>query len=111
MRLAVAWIAVTACSANDDFPAPQIASLSPDHAIPGAMILISGNYFCHQSEEDPQMEPCTMMGAVYFGSTIADALQYEENAITVEVPPGMGMADISVAVAGERSNSVTFTFD
>ena len=52
-----------------------------------------------------------MMGAVYFGSTLANALQYEETSITAEVPDDMGTADITVSVAGEHSNSASFTFE
>jgi len=102
---------LAACSANDDFPAPQIASIAPDHATAGTAVLIAGDYFCHQSEEDPEGPPCTTMGAVYFGTTIANTLQYEETQIMVEVPSGAGSVDVTVSVAGERSNAIAFTFD
>jgi uncharacterized protein (TIGR03437 family) len=102
---------VAACSASDDFPAPQVSSVNPGRAAPGSSVVISGSYFCHQSEEDGQTQPCTMMGTVYFGSTVATALQYEETSITAEVPDGMGTADIAVDVAGEHSNTISFTFE
>lgn len=102
---------LAACSASDDFPAPQIASVSPQSAAPGSSVVISGNYFCHQTEEDPGAQPCTMMGAIYFGSTLANALQYEETSITAEVPDGMGTTDITLTVAGEQSNSASFSFE
>jgi len=102
---------VAACSASDDFPAPQIASVTPQQAMPGASVVIAGSYFCHQSEEDEQTQPCTMMGAVYFGNTVATALQYEEMSITAEVPDGTGSTDIAVVVAGEHSNTIAFTFE
>lgn len=110
MRVAVLML-VAACSASDDFPAPQIASVNPQHATAGAAVVIAGSYFCHQSEEDPQADPCTMMGTIYFGTTVATALQYEETSITAEVPDGTGTADITLIVAGERSNAVSFTFE
>ena len=102
---------LAACSANDDFPAPQIASINPTHATPGTAVLIAGDYFCHQSEEDPQGPPCTTMGAIYFGSMVANALQYDETQIMAEVPTGVGSVDVTISVAGERSNAITFTFD
>jgi hypothetical protein len=110
MRWAVVLV-VAACSASDDFPAPQISSVNPAHAAPGSSVVIAGSYFCHQSEEDEQGQPCTMMGTVYFGVGLATALQYEETSITAEVPDGMGTVDISISVAGEHSNTVSFTFE
>jgi len=110
MRFA-ALALLAACSANDDFPAPQIASLNPQQAMAGAAVVIAGNYFCHQSEEDQQGEPCTTLGTVYFGTMVANALQYDENSITVEVPAGTGTVDVTVVVAGERSNAVSFSFE
>jgi hypothetical protein len=110
MRWAV-MLLVAACSANDDFPAPQISSVNPQQAAPGSSVVIAGSYFCHQSEEDEQAQPCTVMGTIYFGTTLATALQYEETSITAEVPDGVGTADIAVLVAGEHSNTVSFTFE
>ena len=110
MRCVVVLL-IAACSANDDFPAPQIASVSPQRAAPGSSVVIAGNYFCHQSEEDEQPQPCTTLGTIYFGTTIANALQYEETSITAEVPDGMGQTDITLSVAGEHSNAVSFTFE
>lgn len=75
----------------------------------GTSVVIAGNYFCHQSEEDVQ--PCTIQGAVYFGTTVATALQYDETSITAEVPDGTGTTDITISVAGEQSNAVSFTFE
>jgi hypothetical protein len=105
----VAVIALAACSASDDFPAPQIASINPTHATPGASIVIDGDFFCHQSGEDQQA--CTTMGAVYFGSLVTTALQYDETQITAEVPMGVGTVDVTITVAGEQSNAISFTFD
>lgn len=110
MRWAIVLV-VAGCSANDDFPAPQIASVSPQHAAPGSSVVIAGNYFCHQSEEDQQAQPCTTIGTVYFGTTIAIALQYDETSITAEVPDGTGQTDITINVAGEHSNAIAFTFE
>ena len=109
--LVISAFALAGCSANDDLPAPLIAALSPDHAMAGTSVLITGSYFCHQAEETDQDPPCTTMGAVYFGSQVAEALQYDERAITVAVPQGTGTVDVSVSVAGERSNTATFTFE
>jgi len=108
----IALVALLAgCSANDDFPAPQIASIAPDHATPGTAVLIAGDYFCHQSGEDPQGPPCTTMGAVSFGAMVANPLQYDETQIMVEVPSGVGTVDVTISVAGEQSNAIAFTFD
>jgi hypothetical protein len=110
MRWAVVLL-VAACSASDDFPAPQISSVNPQRAAPGSSVVIAGSYFCHQSEEDQQVQPCTTMGTVYFGTAIATPLQYEETSITAEVPDGTGTADIAIIVAGEHSNTISFTFE
>lgn len=111
MRWALAVLLVAACSANDDFPAPQIASVTPPSATPGSAVVIAGNYFCHQSEEDVDPGGCTTLGTVYFGTMVASALQYDETSITVEVPQGTGTIEITISVAGERSNAASFTFE
>ena len=79
--------------------------------MPGSSVVIAGNYFCHQSEEDDQAGPCSTPGTVYFGTSVATALQYQETAVTAEVPDGTGTTDITLVVAGERSNAASFTFE
>jgi hypothetical protein len=112
LRAVIAVVAgmLAACSANDDTPAPQISSISPNHAVPGTTVLISGSYFCHQpANEDPLA--CANTGAVEFGTSVANATQYMDTSITVEVPGAVGTVRVVVEVSSETSNGVSFTFD
>lgn len=106
------WLVVLAmlgCSANDDIPAPLIASLNPNHGPPGAVIMINGSYFCQQPMvgEDPV---CDAVGTVNFGASPGIVSAYTDTSIMVEVPDGVsGQVPVSVTAAGKTSNSVTFT--
>jgi hypothetical protein len=109
-KIAAIVLALTACSASDDMPAPHISSVSPDHAVAGTVVLISGSYFCHQpANEDPLA--CANTGVVEFGTSVGVASQYTDSAIMVEVPSGAGSVEVVVEVASESSNAVGFTFD
>src|ERR1051325_5263131 len=101
MRIAatICITVVAACSANDDLPAPQIASITPAHAVPGAIVVVAGNYFCHQPEtEDPLA--CRNVGAVAFGQVTATTSQYTDTSVMAEVPDRPGMVDVTLTVAG-----------
>ena len=109
--LAVAsLVAVAGCSANDDLPSPQIASVTPAHATPGTTIVIAGNFFCHQPEtEDPLA--CANTGSVSFGAAVATSSTYTDTTVMVEVPNNPGTVQIRITVAGHVSNGVAFTID
>jgi hypothetical protein len=106
----VATVALAACSANDDMPAPQISSISPAHAAPGSIVLISGSYFCHQPAGGDPLS-CANVGAVQFGTSASNASEYTDTSIMAVVPSGVGAVQVVVEVAGETSNAVAFTID
>jgi hypothetical protein len=110
IRRALLALAIVACSANDDIPAPQIASITPARASVGASIRIDGEYFCQQPEaEDPLA--CENPGNVSFGTLGATALTYIDHLIIVEVPSGIGLVQVTVAAGGRISNAVDFTIE
>jgi uncharacterized protein (TIGR03437 family) len=101
------------CNTGGDIPSPMIASITPNHASPGAAVLISGDYFCQQPGAD-EVDPlaCANMGTVAFGTTPATVGMYSEQMIAVDVP-GLEPKSysVTVSVAGHRSNAVAFTVD
>jgi hypothetical protein len=104
-------VAMLGCSASDDIPAPLVAALNPNHGPPGAVIMLTGNYFCQQplTGED---NVCDAVGTVNFGATPGIVSAYTDTSIMVEVPDGLsGQVPVSVTAAGKTSNSVTFTPD
>jgi hypothetical protein len=107
---AVVVVTLAGCSANDDLPAPQIASITPGHGAPASVVVINGAYFCHQpANEDPLA--CANMGVVAFGASAGVPSQYSDNTIMAEVPNGVGTVEVVVTVAAETSNAVAFTID
>lgn len=107
-------VLAASCTANDDVPAPMISTVNPDHAQSGVAVTIIGDYFCQQPDKGGEVDPlaCANVGSVNFGSTPASVGMYTEQMITAEVPSlGPGRASVTVAVAGRRSNSVTFVVD
>jgi hypothetical protein len=110
------WLAATCalasgCAANDDVPPPAISAITPDHASPGAVVAITGAYFCQRpprvGNEDPA---CTTTGVVYFGASPGAPTTWSDNAIMVEVPGGVTCAvAVAVTAAGRTSNQVSFT--
>lgn len=96
------------CSANDDIPAPQVAAVTPDHAPVGAVVTVSGQYFCQTPPmEDPN---CGVAGTVHFGTIPATPSTWMDTAIMVEVPTGItGTVDVEVTAMGKQSNTVSFT--
>lgn len=107
---ALVALALAACSANDDIPAPRIASITPNHGTPGTSVAISGDFFCHQLEsEDPLL--CEQQGTVHFGTAIGDVTVYADAMITADVPDVAGKVRVTVEVAGESSNGIDFTVE
>ena len=106
-------VVACACSSNDDIPSPQVASVSPDSATEGTVVVVSGSFFCQQPAEDSEDDPlvCNNMGTVLFGTAGGEIAQYTDSSIMVEVPPGTGMVQVSIEVAGKSSNSVPFTIE
>jgi hypothetical protein len=109
--LAIAGVvAVVGCSANDDLPSPQIASVTPTHAPPSTTVVIAGSYFCHQpANEDPLA--CANMGSVSFDTSVADASTYTDTMVVVDVPNNPGSVEIRINVLGHVSNGIGFTID
>ena len=110
MRLAIALF-VVGCSANDDVPSPQVAAVTPSHALSGSSVIVTGSYFCQQpgTTEDPLA--CEHVGTVLFGTTNGTSTQYTDTSITVEVPGGAGTVQLVVSSGGRSSNGVQFMFD
>jgi len=110
VRRLLVTLALAACSANDDFPAPLISSLTPDHGPAGAVITINGSYFCQKMVgEDPI---CNASGTVDFGTVPATLTSYTDTALMVEVPSAAtGATSVTVTAAGKTSNGATFTIE
>jgi hypothetical protein len=108
----VAFVGLAACAANEDVPAPLIASIVPDHATSGAIVMIAGSYFCQRPDNGQEDPTCDTAGTVEFGTTPGVATTWADDAIMVEVPNG-GPTKVSVTViaAGRISNAVSFTID
>ena len=103
-------MAMLGCSANDDIPAPLIASLNPSHGPAGAVIMVSGQYFCQQPGmgEDPACDAAA--GTVSFDASPGIVSAYTDTAIMVEVPDGLaGHVTVRVTAAGKTSNAAGFT--
>jgi hypothetical protein len=100
----------TACSANDDIPAPIVSSVVPDTAPVGSVVTVSGSYFCQRPPSKSEDPTCTAIGTVRFGALSGIPSVYTDTTIMVEVPAGAsGVVDLSVTAAGRTSNSITFT--
>jgi hypothetical protein len=111
----IGWVAVSACSANDDVPAPAIGAVLPDHAVPGATVMVSGSYLCQQPRtESDDVDPlaCEHVGAVLFDTAPGLVSSYTDNLALVEVPAlAPGRFSVVVSVAGRSSNGVGFVVE
>jgi hypothetical protein len=107
--MALALLVAAGCSANDDIPAPMIASVTPQQAVPGTNVVIAGTNFCQQPEsEDPLA--CAHVGVVLFGSQPSTLGQYEDTTISADVPAlTPGETTVFVSVGGKMSNGADFT--
>jgi hypothetical protein len=108
----IGWLALSACSANDDVPAPSISGMQPDHGMPGITATVSGSYLCQQPQADGgDVDPlaCIHIGTVMFGTTPGVVLSYTDTMATVQVPAlTPGAIDVGVLVAGRNSNRISF---
>ncbi len=116
MRFAIVAVAVVlaACSANDDIPAPVLASATPSSANVGTIITLSGSYLCQQPEGSDDSDPlaCAHTGAVTFGVVPANVTQYTDSSITAQVPDlPAGDSQIGVATGGRETNTIDFTVE
>ena len=110
-RLRLVLLVCAGCAANDDIPAPLIASIVPDHATAGAIVMIAGSYFCQRPNNGQEDPTCDTAGTVDFGTVPGIATTWADDAIMVEVPHATGGVDVSVTAAGRISNSVSFTVE
>lgn len=118
VRAAVALVFATAagCTTNDDIHTPALGAITPEHASPATVVVISGSYFCAQPEPEDgeEVDPlaCEHTGTVSFNAVPGNLGEYTDTRITVEVPPlAPGVISVRVAVAGRTSNSVEFTVE
>jgi hypothetical protein len=103
---------LAACSASDDVPSPQLASVSPSHAPSGSVVMVSGSYFCQRPDNGEEDPTCDSVGIVDFGTVPGTTTTWADNAIMVEVPHGnAGDVDLSVSAGGRISNSISFSID
>jgi hypothetical protein len=110
----IAWIGSSACSANDDVPAPAISAVQPDHAAPGASVTVSGSSLCQTPRSGSDVDPlaCEHVGTVMFDTAPGVATSYTDTAVVVEVPAlAPGPRDVAVSVAGRSSNRIRFVVD
>jgi IPT/TIG domain len=109
-------LALCACSANDDVPAPAIASVSPARAMSGTSIAISGSAFCQQppGDEGGEQDPlaCEHVGVVQFGASSVAPVQYTDTAVTAVIPDlPPGPIALRISVAGRVSNAFSLTIE
>lgn len=108
----IGWLALSACSGNDDVPAPSISGMQPDHGMPGITVTVSGSYLCQEPQTDgSDVDPlaCMHIGTVTFGTTPGVVLSYTDTMATVQVPAlTSGAIDVGVSVAGRSSNRISF---
>ncbi|MFT3695451.1 MAG: IPT/TIG domain-containing protein [Kofleriaceae bacterium] len=112
MRCLCIVLALAGCSASDDIPSPLISGVVPDHGSPGAVVMLSGSYFCQRGDNGQEDPTCDAPGVVDFGTVPGTTTTWADDAIMVEVPhAATGEVDISVSADGRFSNSVSFTIE
>jgi hypothetical protein len=110
--VALLFTGLAGCAANDDVPAPLIASIVPDHATAGAIVMLTGSYFCQRPDNGQEDPTCDTAGNVNFGTAPGVATTWADDTIMIEVPhAASGEVDVSVTAAGRISNSVSFTIE
>ena len=106
----VVVVALVACSANDDVPAPQLGSVVPARATAGTVVTVVGNYFCQRPNTGNEDPLCDTTGQVNFGASAGTVTSWSDTTIMVEVPQGaLGPVVLSVIVNGRSSNPISFT--
>jgi hypothetical protein len=113
--IAVLWVGA-ACTANDDVPAPAIASITPGGGRPDTSVVVLGNYFCQQPAPEPGDEfaplACRAMGTLHFDIETATITGYTDTSITAIVPEAApGQMRVHLAVGGRSSNGVFFVVE
>jgi hypothetical protein len=113
LRLAsLALVTLAACAANDDIPSPLIASIVPDHATSGAIVMMAGSYFCQRPDNGQEDPTCDTAGTVNFGTVPGVTSSWADDAIMVEVPSSAPTkVSVTVTAGGRISNAVSFTID
>ena len=112
MKALLCIVLFVGCTQGDDVPAPAIASITPDHATPGASVMIAGSAFCQQPESSEDPLACENMGVVEFGQVPATIAMYTDTLIVAEVPSlPPGVVAVAIAVAGRRSNHADLTVE
>lgn len=116
MRSIAFAMLLAACSANDDIPAPRLSGVVPDRGVPGAVVMVSGSYFCQTAHEDDEegapLECFDSGGAVYFGSFLGTALSWEDTLLVIEVPESpQGEVSLRVQVKGKTTGSIDFVIE
>ena len=109
MRWLVLVLVLVACSASDDVPAPQLGSVTPSAATSGAVVMLTGDYFCQRPDTGNEDPICASTGTVDFGASPGTVTSWTDTAIMVEVPSGLhGSVALSVIVNGRSSNPISF---
>lgn len=101
--LSMALMAVVASCSDDDQPAPEgpsIAGFTPNAALPGATVTITGTNFIATAAQN----------IVSFNGTAATVISATETSLVVTVPEGAATGPISVTVDGTKvTSSASFT--
>lgn len=111
----IGWLVLSACSANDDVPAPAIAGVQPNHALSGTTVMVSGSYLCQDPRaEGSDIDPlaCGHVGAVLFDTAPGVVSSYTDTLVLVEVPAlAPGTFSVAISVAGRSSNRIGFVVE
>jgi YD repeat-containing protein len=78
---------------------PVISNLSPSSGPAGTSVTIAGSNFGASQGTS----------SVSFGQIVGAPAQWSQNSITVPVPPNAATGPVTIVVAGQTSNAVTFT--
>jgi hypothetical protein len=82
--------------------APKVDSLTPDHGLPGASVIIAGSGFGATQDKNH----------VKFGTTEASVTNWTATGITCQIPDmAPGLWPVAVTVGAQTSNTMSFTVD
>jgi hypothetical protein len=111
----IGGVALAACSAGDDVPAPAIGAITPGRAAAGVGVTVSGSYLCQNPRTgDDDVDPlaCEHVGTVLFDVVPGLVMSYADTMVLVEVPAlAQGRFSVVVSVAGRTSNAVDFVIE
>jgi IPT/TIG domain len=115
LQCLVGWVALSACSANDDIPAPALSAVVPDAATAGTTVMVSGSALCQEprtSDGDGDPLECQHLGTMMFNTAPGVVVSYTDTMVLVEVPAlPPGGVSVRVSVAGRSSNSLGFIIE